>query len=91
MPFENVIGLVFVGILAIVLAVVLSTAEENSTNIVAYELPDLGSHSGSNPSDFSRILASAFDSLDSEASRVFRRLLSVRRSYHEQDKEQVFT
>ena len=26
-----------------------------------------------------------------EASRVFRRLLSVRRSYHEQDKEQVFT
>ena len=27
----------------------------------------------------------------SEASRVFRRLLSVRRSYHEQYKEQVFT
>ena len=26
-----------------------------------------------------------------EASRVFRRLLSVRRSYHEQGKEQVFT
>ena len=25
-----------------------------------------------------------------EASRVFRRLLSVRRSYHEQDDEQVF-
>ena len=29
--------------------------------------------------------------LEAEASRVFRRLLSVRRSYHEQDKEQVFT
>ena len=41
MPVENVIGLVFVGILAVVLAVVLSTAEENSTNLVAYELPDL--------------------------------------------------
>ena len=27
---------------------------------------------------------------NAEASRVFRRLLSVRRSYHEQDNEQVF-
>ena len=41
MPVENVIGLVFVGILAVVLAVVLSTAEKNSKNIVAYDLPGL--------------------------------------------------
>ena len=41
MPVENVIGLVFVGILAVVLAVVLSTAEETSKNIAAYDLPGL--------------------------------------------------
>ena len=41
MPVENVIGLVFVVLLAVVLGVVLSTAEENSANRTPYDLSDL--------------------------------------------------
>lgn len=41
-----------------------SLQNEYETTIVAL-FASLGSPSGSNPSDFSRILASAFDSLDS--------------------------
>ena len=41
MPVENVIGLLFIGILAVVLAVVLSTAEENSANIIPFGLSGL--------------------------------------------------
>lgn len=41
MPVESAIGLVFVGILAVVLAIVLSTAEENSASIIPYELSGL--------------------------------------------------
>ena len=41
MPVENAIGLVFVGILAVGLAVVLSTVEENSASIVPYDISGL--------------------------------------------------
>jgi hypothetical protein len=44
-----------------------------------------------NKMDFAKIMFKGFFGPASEASRVFRRLLYVRRSYNEQHKEQVFS
>ena len=43
----------------------ISLPKASLDELVRADISLLGSHSGSNPSDFSRILASAFDSLDS--------------------------